>query len=147
MKMYGGVGIYIHVFLTLALDGVEWSASRSGRFTPGERARNTHWIGSWVGLRAGVDEMEKRKYHNSLKAYQSQKFLEQILEKTETGFIATKLFFCQFFLVLVTTKRSRANSLEMLTLCVHFLLFSPHYARGLRLLRTDFFLYTSFLFG
>jgi hypothetical protein len=34
MKAYGGVDIYIHVFLTSALVGGEWSASRPGRFTP-----------------------------------------------------------------------------------------------------------------
>jgi hypothetical protein len=34
MKEYGGVDVYIHVFLTSALVGGEWSASRTGRFTP-----------------------------------------------------------------------------------------------------------------
>jgi hypothetical protein len=38
--------------LTSALDGGEWSASRTGRFTPRERAPGTHWIGGWVGPRA-----------------------------------------------------------------------------------------------
>jgi hypothetical protein len=38
-----------------------WSASRPGRFTPGERAPDTHWIGSWVGPRAGQDAVEKGK--------------------------------------------------------------------------------------
>jgi hypothetical protein len=33
-----------------------------GRFTPGERAAGTHWIGSWVGLRADLDDVEKRKF-------------------------------------------------------------------------------------
>jgi hypothetical protein len=42
MKMYGGVDAQIHVFLTLALVGAEWSASRSGRFTPGEKAPCTY---------------------------------------------------------------------------------------------------------
>jgi hypothetical protein len=37
MKAYGGVHVQIHVFLTTTLVGVKWSASRSGRFTPGER--------------------------------------------------------------------------------------------------------------
>jgi hypothetical protein len=36
-------------FLTSALDRSEWSPSRPGRFTPGERAPGTHWIGDWVG--------------------------------------------------------------------------------------------------
>jgi hypothetical protein len=61
MKAYGGVGVYIHVFLTSALVGGEWSASRPGRFTPGERAPGTHWIGGWVDPRAGLDDVEKRK--------------------------------------------------------------------------------------
>jgi hypothetical protein len=36
MKTYEGVKVQIHLFLTLALTGGEWSASRPGRFTPGE---------------------------------------------------------------------------------------------------------------
>jgi hypothetical protein len=47
--------------LTSALDGGEWSASRSGLFTPRERATLTHWIGGWVGLRAVPDAVVKRK--------------------------------------------------------------------------------------
>jgi hypothetical protein len=40
----------------------EWSASRHGRFTPGEKVPGTHWIGGWVGPRAGLDDVEKRKF-------------------------------------------------------------------------------------
>jgi hypothetical protein len=57
MKAYGEEGVYIHIFLTSALAGGEWSASCPGRFTPG-----THWIGGWVGPRAGLDDVEKRKF-------------------------------------------------------------------------------------
>jgi hypothetical protein len=32
-----------------------------GRFTLGEIARGTHWIGGWVDPRAGLDDFEKRK--------------------------------------------------------------------------------------
>jgi hypothetical protein len=31
-------------------------------FTPGERAPGTHWIGDWVDPRAGLDDVEKRKF-------------------------------------------------------------------------------------
>jgi hypothetical protein len=61
MKAYGGVNLYIHIFLTSALAAGEWSDSRPGRFTPGEGAPGTHWIGSWVEPRAGLDDVEKRK--------------------------------------------------------------------------------------
>jgi hypothetical protein len=48
-------------FLAWTLDGVEWSASHLGRFTPLERAPGTHWIRGWVGRRTGVDALEERK--------------------------------------------------------------------------------------
>jgi hypothetical protein len=48
-------------FFTSALDGGEWSASRPSRFPPGEGAHGTHWIGGWMGPRACLDVMEKRK--------------------------------------------------------------------------------------
>jgi hypothetical protein len=59
MKAYGGVDLEIHVSLTSALVGGEWSASRPCRFTPGESASDTRWLGGWVDLRAGLDDMEK----------------------------------------------------------------------------------------
>jgi hypothetical protein len=62
---YGGVlGEWMYSStqsLTSALDGGEWSASRSGRFTPRERAPSTHRIGGWVGPRAVLDAVVKRK--------------------------------------------------------------------------------------
>jgi hypothetical protein len=62
MKTYGGVDVLIRVFLTSAIVGGEWSASHPCRYIPGERAPGTHWIGGWVGPRAGLDEVEKRKF-------------------------------------------------------------------------------------
>jgi hypothetical protein len=63
MKEYWGVEVSLHSFLTLALDGGEWSASRPGpgRFTPMESAPGIHWIGDWVGPRAGQDAVVRRK--------------------------------------------------------------------------------------
>jgi hypothetical protein len=50
------------VFLTSALVAGEWPVSRSGRFTPGERAPGTHWIGGSMDPRANLDNVEKRKF-------------------------------------------------------------------------------------
>jgi hypothetical protein len=46
--------VWIHIFLTSALVGGEWSASRLSRVTPG-----THFIGGCVDPRATLDDMEK----------------------------------------------------------------------------------------
>jgi hypothetical protein len=63
MKAYGGVDVWIYIFLTSVLVGGEWSASRPGSFIPGERPPPcTHWIGDWVGTRASLDDEEKRKF-------------------------------------------------------------------------------------
>jgi hypothetical protein len=57
MKMYGGVYVKIHVYLTSALVGVERSALHSSHFTPRERAPDTHWIGGSMGPRVGLDDI------------------------------------------------------------------------------------------
>ena len=48
------------VFFISALVVGEWSASRPGRFTLGERVSGTHAKGGWVGPSAGMDDVEKR---------------------------------------------------------------------------------------
>jgi hypothetical protein len=61
MKTYwrsGGIAPRIVWPLT---SGGEWSASRPGRFIPRERAPGTHSIGGWVGPRAVLDAVVKRK--------------------------------------------------------------------------------------
>jgi hypothetical protein len=50
------VDVRIQIFLISALAGGEWSASRPGRFTSEAGAPGTHWIGSWVDPRAGLNE-------------------------------------------------------------------------------------------
>jgi hypothetical protein len=42
----------------------ERSASRPGRFAPRERAPGTDWIGGWVGPRAVLDAVVKKKIPN-----------------------------------------------------------------------------------
>jgi hypothetical protein len=62
MRAYEGVDIWIHFFFTPELVGDEWSASDPGRFTPGEKALPTHWIGGWVGSNAGLYDVENRQF-------------------------------------------------------------------------------------
>lgn len=57
MQAHGGIGIWLHLFLTSELNGGEWSAPRHNHFTPGY-----HVIGDWVGSRASRNALEKRKF-------------------------------------------------------------------------------------
>jgi hypothetical protein len=43
------------LFFTSVLDIGEWSASRLARLTSG-----AHWIGGWVGPKAGLDALKKK---------------------------------------------------------------------------------------
>jgi hypothetical protein len=62
MKAHEGVNVQSQIFLTLALVGGKWSASRAGRFTPRERTPGIHWIRVWVGPIANLDDVERRKF-------------------------------------------------------------------------------------
>jgi hypothetical protein len=62
MKAYGRVDVQIYIFLTSALAGCEWSASRLGRFTSGKEPPVPIGTGGWVDPRAGLDDVEKRKF-------------------------------------------------------------------------------------
>jgi hypothetical protein len=54
-----GEWMYRSTILDLGtLDGGEWSVSRSGRITHGEKGPGTHWIGGWVDPRAGLDSVK-----------------------------------------------------------------------------------------
>jgi hypothetical protein len=57
-----GSGDIAPLLLTSVLDGGEWSATRLCRFTPGERASITHWIGGWVDLSFGLDAAGNRNW-------------------------------------------------------------------------------------
>jgi hypothetical protein len=56
MKEHWGVEVHFHAFLTSALDGGEWSASRADRFTPRKETLVPN-----VGSRASLDAVVKRK--------------------------------------------------------------------------------------
>jgi hypothetical protein len=56
VKTYGS-GSIAPSFLTSALDGDEWSASRPCRYSSEKRAPGTHWIGVCVDLTIGLSEL------------------------------------------------------------------------------------------
>jgi hypothetical protein len=60
MGAYGGVKVYFHAFLTLALDGGEWFASRPGSFT---LRKDLPVTTGWVGIEAGPDILELREIY------------------------------------------------------------------------------------
>jgi len=65
MKIYWGVVVQLHTFLTSALDGGEWSVKCSGTFTLMERAPGIHWLEGWVGPTAALDTMARRNKYPS----------------------------------------------------------------------------------
>jgi hypothetical protein len=54
-------GVIIPYILDLALDESKWSTSCFGQFTLRETAFGAHWIGGWVGSRAGLGAVDKIK--------------------------------------------------------------------------------------
>jgi hypothetical protein len=60
MESYWESGGIAPRILISALDEGEWLASRPAGFTPTGRAPGTHWIGGWVGPRAGMDALVKK---------------------------------------------------------------------------------------
>jgi hypothetical protein len=61
MPMCEGVEVWIHIFLTSAKDGGEWSASCPSRFTPRGLAPGTKWMVRQVGHRAILYAVKKRQ--------------------------------------------------------------------------------------
>jgi hypothetical protein len=53
--------VQLHAFVTSALDGCERSASRPGRFTLEERPPGNHRARGWLGPRASLDAVTRRK--------------------------------------------------------------------------------------
>jgi hypothetical protein len=56
MDAYRELEIWMHTFLTWALNGGEWSVSCSGCFTSGERDPNIHYIEKTFNGRINVTE-------------------------------------------------------------------------------------------
>jgi hypothetical protein len=70
-------------FIYLQLGTGWWSASRLCHFTLGETDPSTHWIGGWVGPRAGLDAVKNREILLPPQAKISQTY------KTSNNYITT----------------------------------------------------------
>jgi hypothetical protein len=80
--------------LSSALDEGEWSVSRPGRFNCMGRAPGTHWIGGWVGPRAVLDAVVKRKTPSPSRESNPRTPIVQPLAERYTDWVVpnTKLF-------------------------------------------------------
>jgi hypothetical protein len=67
MKMYEGMEVQVHAFLTSELGGGEKSGSCLSYFTKKEKNPSTHWIGGQVSPRANLDVVSKRNIPASAK--------------------------------------------------------------------------------
>jgi hypothetical protein len=66
MKVYGGVKIYVHSFLTSALDQGVWSTSHPDGITPWRKCPLNPLNRRLGGPRAGVGTLEKRNISSLL---------------------------------------------------------------------------------
>jgi len=71
--------------LTSEIDGGEWSALRPCRFTP-----RTHWVEGWVGPRAGLDMVSKRKIPSPRQESNPDHAIVQPVSFNANYYIATK---------------------------------------------------------
>jgi hypothetical protein len=69
----------------------EWSASRLGRFTPRERAPGTHSIGGWVGPRAVLDTVVKKKIPSPRRESNPRTPIVQPVAQRYTDWVITAL--------------------------------------------------------
>jgi hypothetical protein len=60
LSCHGEVEAQLRAFFAFELDTTHSSDSRPGRFNSGKRAPTTHWIGGWVGPKAGQDTAEEK---------------------------------------------------------------------------------------
>jgi hypothetical protein len=58
---YGELKGQLSSFLTSTVDGGKWTILRPPATSSGGKHPNTHYRGEWVGARAGLDALKKRK--------------------------------------------------------------------------------------
>jgi hypothetical protein len=93
MKAYGEADVYIPIFLTLALVGGEWSASRSGRFTPRESDSGAHWIGGWVASPNQSGQCREEKLLDPTRTQTPNPWLSSLQPVTITNVLSQLLLY------------------------------------------------------
>jgi hypothetical protein len=61
MKTYGALEEWLHAFITSALDGGQWPASRHRRFNPRCKKPKYPWPAGWVGSRGSLGAVVNKK--------------------------------------------------------------------------------------
>jgi len=89
MKTCWDVEVQLLAFLTSALDGSEWSAWRRDRFTPG-----AHCIGGWVGPRAGLDAVPRRKIPSTQREPNPRRPARSLVTIQDTPYVNTIAWSC-----------------------------------------------------
>jgi hypothetical protein len=62
VKAYGGVDVSIHLFLSSTLVELKGRLHAPAALPSVKKAPGTHLMGGWVGLRVGLDDVERRKF-------------------------------------------------------------------------------------
>jgi hypothetical protein len=82
LNAYRDMEAYLHSFLTVALDGHEWSVLRISHFISMDGDPGIHLTGSSVGPTAGMDGLDKRRIsctYRKCNLYPSHRCLVPIL--------------------------------------------------------------------
>jgi hypothetical protein len=122
---WGSGGIAPRILWPRQLDGGEWSASRPCRFDAGERAPGTHWIEGWVGPKAVLDAMVKRKIPSPRRESNPRTPMVQPVAQRYTDRAITALTSSFLDTNILLSTCSRTPSIYVLPLISH-----PHKSRS-----------------
>jgi hypothetical protein len=89
--VYGRQEVWLHAYLNSALEGGEWLDLGRGNFGRGGRAHGTHFIGGWLGPRAGLGAVEERMrgtYHSIDSTY-SQALISRFFRMFELSIMTS----------------------------------------------------------
>jgi hypothetical protein len=97
--MYVGSGGIAPPLRTSSSDGGEWSASHPCQFISRKEVRGSHWIEGWMGPRAGVDSMKKRKSVASAGNHPFRGLVSVSTELSRFPFLCMEDYFMNVFFI------------------------------------------------